>query len=59
MTGGEALEVATAIGWLEAFEVSVWALVEVQEKEIVSPETAAEYAKKVARLRVILLEVKS
>lgn len=44
------------IGWLEGFSGSIWAMCNAQEREVVVPETVAEYEEKVKELREALAE---
>lgn len=41
------------VGWLEGFSGSIWAMCNVQEREVVCPELIAEYEDKVKELRTI------
>lgn len=44
------------VGWLEGFSGSIWAMCNVQEREVVAPEAVAEYEEKVKELREALAE---
>lgn len=44
------------VGWLEGFSGSIWAMCNVQEREVVVPEAVAEYEEKVKELREALAE---
>lgn len=46
------------VGWLEGFSGSIWAMCNVQEREVVVPEAVAEYEEKVKELREALKENK-
>lgn len=49
--------VSYLVGWLEGFSGSLWAMCNVQEREVVCPELIAEYEDKVKELRDALEEV--
>lgn len=44
------------VGWLEGFSGSIWAMCNVQEREVIVPEAVAEYEDKVKELREALAE---
>lgn len=48
---------AYLLGWLEGFSGSIWAMCNVQEREVVAPESVAEYDEKVKELREALAKL--
>ena len=48
--------IARCIGWLEGFSTTIWALVSMQERELVAAEAVAEYDEVVKELRDALSE---
>lgn len=48
---------AYLLGWLEGFSGSIWAMCNVQEREVVAPEAVAEYEEKVKELREALAKL--
>ena len=52
-------QIAYDIGWLEGFSGAMWAMCEVQEKDVVSAEMCAAYETVVGQLRKNVLGIES